>query len=342
MTKNKNESFEINECWDTHVQRGYKMKGGKRVPNCVPKGSATKFGESTTHGIGTFANTDIQEGATVSLYLLDLLEDTPTYQRTDFCRFTNHSHKNANLTLERIDGSLHATANRNIEEGEEFFIDYFNVLDNIGTEMTIVEDVLRWTEGYDNLFIPEDTIESFAHELAFLVSIGDCPELSEDFLMMLPKYPHQEQVHDKDFFDKTLGRERWQPGDPPKPVGLNQIKEDEDPVKRAKRLKAYNARPEQRARRSARTNERNKRIRKGQLAVGDGKDIDHKDGNPMNNSSSNISITSQKYNRGRNNNKGRTNEEHGAGEMGTKELLQKYLKDTPHMSIDSLFKKEMK
>ena len=27
----------INECWDTHVQRGYKMKGGKRVPNCVPK-----------------------------------------------------------------------------------------------------------------------------------------------------------------------------------------------------------------------------------------------------------------------------------------------------------------
>tara|TARA_Y100001938_G_scaffold55551_1_gene77454 strand:- start:101 stop:2692 length:2592 start_codon:yes stop_codon:yes gene_type:complete len=28
---------EINECWSTHVQRGYKMKGGKRVPNCVPK-----------------------------------------------------------------------------------------------------------------------------------------------------------------------------------------------------------------------------------------------------------------------------------------------------------------
>ena len=27
----------LNECWDTHVQRGWKMKGGKRVPNCVPK-----------------------------------------------------------------------------------------------------------------------------------------------------------------------------------------------------------------------------------------------------------------------------------------------------------------
>ena len=28
---------DVNECWDTHVQRGYKMKGGKRVPNCVPR-----------------------------------------------------------------------------------------------------------------------------------------------------------------------------------------------------------------------------------------------------------------------------------------------------------------
>ena len=27
------------ECWSTHVQQGYKMKGGKRVPNCVPRNS---------------------------------------------------------------------------------------------------------------------------------------------------------------------------------------------------------------------------------------------------------------------------------------------------------------
>ena len=29
-----------NECWDSHKQVGYKMKGGKRVPNCVPKSEA--------------------------------------------------------------------------------------------------------------------------------------------------------------------------------------------------------------------------------------------------------------------------------------------------------------
>ena len=28
------------ECWDSHKQVGYKMKGGKRVPNCVPKSEA--------------------------------------------------------------------------------------------------------------------------------------------------------------------------------------------------------------------------------------------------------------------------------------------------------------
>ena len=32
----------INECWDTHKQVGFKMKNGKRVPNCVPK-NESKF-----------------------------------------------------------------------------------------------------------------------------------------------------------------------------------------------------------------------------------------------------------------------------------------------------------
>ena len=32
----------VGECWKTHEQRGMKMKGGKTVPNCVPKGSPRK------------------------------------------------------------------------------------------------------------------------------------------------------------------------------------------------------------------------------------------------------------------------------------------------------------
>ena len=41
----------VNECWDTHVQQGYKMKGGKRVPNCVPRNEVT---ENTFAGCQVF------------------------------------------------------------------------------------------------------------------------------------------------------------------------------------------------------------------------------------------------------------------------------------------------
>ena len=35
----KKEEVEVDECWKTHKQVGYKKKGGKMVPNCVPKES---------------------------------------------------------------------------------------------------------------------------------------------------------------------------------------------------------------------------------------------------------------------------------------------------------------
>ena len=376
-----NESVELNECWDTHVQQGYKMKGGKRVPNCVPKESVSEsrlrsdvyalvnkkgkvthanltkknahkevgnqgnkhtilldpdakqgddrpkyaFKESNTQGVGCFSSSDIREGDMVGLYYLNLLEESPRYQRTDFCRLTNHSHHNQNISLINMEGSIYAFANKDIQEGEEILVDYFHVFDTVlpllEEDGKIIDEVLRWTAGYEDMVIGEDAGHSLTDELAFFIEMGDCPK----------------HIKQTPFYEKVilpLGSQT-----PLNPTTT--LKEDEDPVNRAKRLKAYNAQPEQRARRSARTNERNKRIRKGQLSVGDGKDIDHRDGNPKNNSPSNISITSQKFNRGRNNNKGRTNEEHGAGEMGTKELLKKYLKDTPHMTIDDKFIKEM-
>ena len=32
-------------CWDTHKQVGFKMKGGKRVPDCVPKNEEDELNE---------------------------------------------------------------------------------------------------------------------------------------------------------------------------------------------------------------------------------------------------------------------------------------------------------
>ena len=49
ITANNGKTFaqmraEIDEaCWDTHKQVGTKMKGGKRVPNCVPKNEDTSY-----------------------------------------------------------------------------------------------------------------------------------------------------------------------------------------------------------------------------------------------------------------------------------------------------------
>jgi hypothetical protein len=93
-----------------------------------------------------------------------------------------------------------------------------------------------------------------------------------------------------------------------------------------KEYENYHSKPEQRANRSKRVLARREMIKSGRASKGDGKDVDHKDGNPQNNSPSNLRMMSVNANRGRNNNK---NEEHGAGDMGTDALLQKYRRETP-------------
>lgn len=77
------------------------------------------------------------------------------------------------------------------------------------------------------------------------------------------------------------------------------------PKSKQKYDKKYNARPEQKKRRAARGRARYAAEKAGKVRKGDGKDIDHKDGNPNNNSPSNLRVTSRKHNRSRNNNKGR-------------------------------------
>tara|TARA_Y100000310_G_scaffold334963_1_gene415878 strand:- start:3675 stop:4757 length:1083 start_codon:yes stop_codon:yes gene_type:complete len=92
--------------------------------------------------------------------------------------------------------------------------------------------------------------------------------------------------------------------------------------------------------RSMRTMARRQAIKDGKVKVGDNNDIDHVNGNPMDNSNGNLQVMPASKNRGKGNNKWRKNhEEHGAGEVGTDELLKKYLKDTPMMTISKFIKK---
>lgn len=59
----------------------------------------------------------------------------------------------------------------------------------------------------------------------------------------------------------------------------------------------YNAKPEQKKRRAARNAARREMIKAGKARKGDGKDVMHKNGNPLNNSKSNLKMGSKTENR---------------------------------------------
>jgi len=65
--------------------------------------------------------------------------------------------------------------------------------------------------------------------------------------------------------------------------------------KRAKHK--YNAKPEQIKRRSSRNKARRKMVKAGKARKGDGKDVGHKSGNPLNNKRSNLKMQSKQSNR---------------------------------------------
>jgi len=59
----------------------------------------------------------------------------------------------------------------------------------------------------------------------------------------------------------------------------------------------YHGTPEQRANRAARNRARRALEKNGRVSKGDGKEIDHKDGNPRNNSPKNLRVVSRRTNR---------------------------------------------
>lgn len=60
----------------------------------------------------------------------------------------------------------------------------------------------------------------------------------------------------------------------------------------------YHGKPEQIKRRAARVKARRYKERNGEAHKGDGRDVDHKDGNPLNNKPENLRMRSKSANRG--------------------------------------------
>ena len=59
----------------------------------------------------------------------------------------------------------------------------------------------------------------------------------------------------------------------------------------------YQGKPEQKKRRASRNAARAKAVKSGKVRKGDGKDVDHKNGNPKDNRSSNLTTQSKSKNR---------------------------------------------
>lgn len=64
-----------------------------------------------------------------------------------------------------------------------------------------------------------------------------------------------------------------------------------------KEYNSYHAKPEQKKNRASRNKARTLLSSSGRVSKGDGRDVDHRDGNPRNNSKSNLSVISKSRNR---------------------------------------------
>lgn len=64
-----------------------------------------------------------------------------------------------------------------------------------------------------------------------------------------------------------------------------------------KEYRDYHSKPEQKRRRASRNSARRKLEKEGRVKKGDGKDVDHQNGNPLDNSSKNLKVMSKSKNR---------------------------------------------
>jgi len=69
------------------------------------------------------------------------------------------------------------------------------------------------------------------------------------------------------------------------------------PRKKKRSKQPYQETVEQKKKRASRNAARNKMIKAGKARKGDGKDVDHKDGNPKNNNKENLRMQTKKANR---------------------------------------------
>jgi len=340
------ESVKLGECWDTHVQRGTKMKGGKLVPNCVPKGSV-KEAFIVKHRDGQYISK--MDGKKIKGVLNDP-DKAMRFNKRDADRVARIERGSRVIKLDE----------RKMTAPE------------IKKKEQIVKALKRKKGDFDTRY--GDAAKNVMYATATKNAMKDHVEVDEAIGDGKKKDMRQRNVDvalakiDKTFKEpykpKTPGvpakgqeKTRLNPqGNVTKDIGRNKRVSDikqiarmlkrgmssaeimkkgykQNDIKSAQRyMKENHASLADRREylkktvddRKARVKARREMIKQGRAKVGDGKDVDHKNGNPQDNSSTNLRMSNVNHNRSRNN-----NEEHGAGDEGTKKLIKRYKKDTP-------------
>ena len=233
---------------------------------------------------------------------------------TDKVKFMKQMFKKANIVNDKkIITPFHA-AKQLSDQG------YKNVILVVGGDR--VADLRKQISQYIN---HKDPKKAFYFDSFKVVSAGKRDPDSSDISGMSAS-KMRKAVSDKDFdlfmkgmpdsVSKTAAKKLYNAI----AKGMN-LKEDRD---YKDEYEKHHASPEQRARRISRTVTRKKAEREGRVSKGDGKDIDHKDHNPHNDSPSNLRIKSKSSNRSDNgHNPGEKQKQHEETEVDELTIQQR-------------------
>ena len=276
-------------CWDTHVQRGMKKKNGRLVPNCVPKNEAL---EEDMKGI------------------LKRLKRMPSVIKK-IKDTANLSAAKAAASVLAIPAVAKLMTPDTMRNGATLVTSLRSVLLGENTLLREPEILDRLVQQLQDKGIEKN--RAFAIATSQLQKNGILKKGTQDLTKK------GEKRNSMSAAERAKDRAAKKDGNKPEQYKYNPQtniatkKEDRD---YKKEYDNYHGKPEQIKRRAKRVQARRDLEKQGRVSKGDGKDIDHKDGNPLNNSKGNLRVTSVAHNRSRNNNK----EETAKGSAGKKQL----------------------
>ena len=328
-TKQFKKMFDEDPCWDTHVQRGMKKKGGKMVPNCVPKEGLDKEDEPKVKGIikklkgaskkhaqqRTDLEKAVNEDATATAELkkhADEMERLKSNHEDEMLRLkdrhqrelerqdgVNQSEKDAEQIAKQREAERRKNESVELDEKSSLVAPVELIFD------VIVKEIKK-KMGSEYRRNSEKGL-NFVNSIAKIVGMKATDKKQQKNHMFLKMdYDPLEEAVTKGQLIKTLGkikgvtRKQMEILSTMSPTVLQTIinqlslvmgEETKEITKRIRKLSCRQRTDEEEGQRN-----KARRLLKDRKNI-KGKDVHHKDNNPMNNDKSNLSIVSQNYNR---------------------------------------------